>query len=92
MRPCSYRLRLLYTQSTKWVIKNDAVTYPLQISFPDINLTTNPRNSAKLLFAMDANQILIIKHALRSLQFLNVFMMYHMARENIFRPSIYTPV
>ena len=35
-------------------------------------------------FAMDVNRILITEHVLHLLQYLNVFTMYHMAKENIF--------
>ena len=46
--PCSYRSRLLYPHSVKWVIKNDNFIYPLQSSFPQLNVITNPRNESKI--------------------------------------------
>jgi len=46
--PCSYCSRLLYPHSVKWVIRNDNFTYPLQSSFPQLNVITNPRNESKI--------------------------------------------
>ena len=46
--PCSYCSRLLYPQSVKWVTRNDDVTYPLEMSLPEISLTVNLRNPTKI--------------------------------------------
>ena len=46
--PCSYCSRLLYPLSAKWITRNTDIIYPLEVSFPAINLTTNPRNPAKI--------------------------------------------
>src|SRR6185312_12483806 len=54
--PCSYCSRLfsaifssfsLYPLSTKWVTRDNNIVYPLETSFPEINLTNNPRNPTK---------------------------------------------
>jgi len=46
--PCSYCSRLLYPQSVKWVTRNNDITYPLEMLFPEISLTVNPRNPTKI--------------------------------------------
>ena len=46
--PCSYCSRLLYPLSTKWVTRDNNIVYPLETSFPEINLTNNPRNPTKV--------------------------------------------
>lgn len=46
--PCSYCSRLLYPHSVKWVIKDDNFVYPLQSSFPQLNIITNLRNESKI--------------------------------------------
>src|SRR6185312_10424641 len=46
--PCSYCSRLLYPHSVKWVIKDDNFVYPLQSSFPQLNIIANPRNESKI--------------------------------------------
>src|SRR5438132_4940013 len=46
--PCSHCSRLLYPQSVKWVTRNDNVTYPLEMSLPEISLTVNLRNPTKI--------------------------------------------
>ena len=46
--PCSHCSRLLYPQSVKWVTRNDDVTYPLEMSLPEISLTVNLRNPTKI--------------------------------------------
>ena len=60
---CSYCSRLLYPLSANWVTRDNNIVYPLETSFPETNLTNNPRNSQKLQFAMDVNQILITEYA-----------------------------
>ena len=37
--PCSYCSRSLYPHSVKWVTQNNNVTYPLEMSLPEITLT-----------------------------------------------------
>ena len=64
---------LLYPLSAKWVTRDNNIIYPLETSFPEINLTNNPRNPTKVQFAMDINQILITEYAFRLLKYLNVF-------------------
>src|SRR6185312_3729281 len=46
--PCSYCSLLLYPLSAKWITRNTDTIYPLEVSFPEINLTTNPRNPAEI--------------------------------------------
>ena len=46
--PCSYCSRLLYPLSAKWVTRDNNIVYPLEMSFPEINLTNNPRNATKV--------------------------------------------
>src|SRR6185312_13071336 len=87
--PCSYCSRLLNPHSVKWVIKNDNFVYPLQSSFPQLQIHVT---SQKLPFAMDVNPIVIIDYVMFSLKYLSVFMMYHMQSESISLPSIYIPV
>ena len=55
--PCSHCSRLLYPQSVKWVTRNDNVTYPLEMSLPEISLTVNLRNPTKIAVAMRWVQI-----------------------------------
>src|SRR6185312_1839419 len=38
----------LFPRTVKWVYFNIYETYSLRIAFPDISLTTNPRNPAKI--------------------------------------------
>ena len=46
--PCSYCSRLLYPHSVKWIIKTDNFTYPLESSFSQLKVITNPRNESKI--------------------------------------------
>ena len=39
---------LLYPLSAKWVTRDNNIIYPLETSFPEINLTNNPRNPTKV--------------------------------------------
>ena len=80
--PCSYCSRLLYLQSAKWIVINDDTTYPLQTSF-QINLTTNPRNPAKIAIC-DESQCM--------LNACSNILTYHIQKENIFLLSTYIPV
>ena len=91
--PCSYCSRLLYPHSVKWVIKDDNFVYPLQSSFPQLNIITNPRNESKIAVCngCKSNHNNRSCYAL-SLKYLNVFTMFHMQKESIYLPSIYTPV
>ena len=45
---CSYCSRLLYPLSAKWVTRDNNIVYPLETSFPEINLTNNPRNPTRV--------------------------------------------
>lgn len=46
--PCSYCSRLLYPHSTKWIVKDETIRYPFELSYPEIPLTTHPNNSTKI--------------------------------------------
>jgi hypothetical protein len=45
--PCSYCSRLLY-HSTKWIVRDETIRYPFELSFPETLLTTHPHNSTKI--------------------------------------------
>ena len=41
--PCSYCSRLLYPHSTKWIIRDEIIRYPFELSFPEAPLTSQPK-------------------------------------------------
>ena len=46
--PCSYCSRLIYPHSTKWIIRDETIRYPFELSFPETSLTSHPNNSTKI--------------------------------------------
>jgi DNA replication protein DnaC len=40
--PCSYCGRMMYPEKSRWIIKNDSITYPLIRAYPNLSFTFNP--------------------------------------------------
>ena len=89
--PCSYCSRLLYPLSTKWVTRDNNIVYPLETSFPEINLTNNPRNPTKVAVCDGCKSNSNNRVCLPLTQIPQCIHNVPYAKENICLPFIYIP-
>ena len=46
--PCCYCGRMLYPYQINWILKENNITFPLEISYPDVTLTYHPHDAYKV--------------------------------------------
>ena len=88
--PCSYCSRLIYPHSTKWIIRDETIRYPFELSFPETSLTSHPNNSTKIAVCSGCKSHSDGRPSRKLAPIPSKT--FHTRKENISHPFIFTPV